>query len=264
MSKVVPLQLNYYYECRFQNFSDGEGKVKLKKAQLQWPANDMKSKSQKYLVRNQSAAKPATYSTTMSTDIPLYETPGALYDDYLEDRHRAFSAMFPEKHSIQQLNQDEWRVKMIPFKILAKNVWPMVDFRLGCKSNGRDYPPEVPQDITTVLELHTTRWELQGIDNIFDPSYFTLAVRGTLYPDRRGNKSRIRGDSEMSISIVYPPAFNLIPDGIRDSLAQGVMAEVAKRMSQNVEGSLLADYTKFKKERSNIKRKNTVALKKED
>ncbi|KAK9040405.1 hypothetical protein V6N11_015567 [Hibiscus sabdariffa] len=227
MSQVVPLQLNYHFERRFQNFRDGKGKGKLKKPQLQWPANDMKSKSQKYL---------------------------ASFDDYLEDRHRAFSAMFPEKDSVQQLNQDEWRVKMIPFKILALKVWPMVDFRLACKSKGKDYPPEVPQDITTVLELHTIRWELQGIDNIFDPSYFTLAVKGTLYPDRRGNRSRIRGESEMRVSVVYPPAFTLIPDGFRDSLAKGVMAEVAKRMSQNVDASLLADYTKFKKERSAIKK----------
>ncbi|KAL4354383.1 hypothetical protein GQ457_06G033590 [Hibiscus cannabinus] len=254
MSQVVSLQLNYHFERRFQNFRDGKGKVKLKKPQLQWPANDMKSKSQKYLVRNEFAAKPATYSTTMFTDIPLYETPGASFDDYLEDRHRAFSAMFPEKDSVQQLNQDEWRVKMIPFKILALNVWPMVDFRLACKSKGKDYPPDVPQDITTVLELHTIRWELQGIDNIFDPSYFTLAVKGTVYPDRRGNRSRIRGESEMRVSVVFPPAFTLIPDGFRDSLAKGVMAEVAKRMSQNVDASLLADYTKFKKERSAIKK----------
>ncbi|KAK8587798.1 hypothetical protein V6N13_086771 [Hibiscus sabdariffa] len=226
MSEAAPLQLNYHFERRFQNFRDGKGKVKLEKPLLQWPASDMKSKSQKYLVRNEFAAKPATYSTRMSTDIPLYETPG-----------------------------DEWRVKMSPFKVLALNVWPMVDFRMGCKSKARDYPPQVPQDVTKVLELHTTRRELEGIDNVFNPSHFTLAVKGTLYPDRRGSKSRIRGHCEMNISIVYPLAFTLIPDGVRDTIVKGIMEEVGKRMSQNVDASLFADYTKFKNERS-PKRRN--------
>ncbi|XP_039011884.1 uncharacterized protein LOC120140988 [Hibiscus syriacus] len=198
--------------------------------------NNMKPKSQKYLVRNKLAAKPATYSTTVSADIPLYETP--------QDGPRAFVATFPGNHGIQQHTQ---------------NIWPMIDFRLGCKSKGRDYPPQVPQDVTKVLEFHTTRWQLQGLDNFIDPSYFKLAVNGRLYPDRRGNKSQIRGDSELNISIMYPPAFTLIPDGIRDSLVKGVMEEIAKRMTQNVDDRRLADYRKFKNERSD-KRRNLTKL----
>ena len=49
--------------------------------------------------------------------------------------------------------QDEWRIQMLPLKLLVLNVWPLVDLRLKCKSGGRDYPPEVPNDITKVLEL---------------------------------------------------------------------------------------------------------------
>lgn len=50
-------------------------------------------------------ASPSTYSSRISTDIPLYEIPGASFDQYLEDKPRVFTAIFPDKHRSQQLNQ---------------------------------------------------------------------------------------------------------------------------------------------------------------
>ncbi|XVE68184.1 hypothetical protein DITRI_Ditri09bG0048400 [Diplodiscus trichospermus] len=233
-----------YFVCRVENFSNGKSQLKLKKPEVQCHAN-IKPKSQKYLVRNELEVKPATY-----TDIPLYETPGALFDEYLEHKPRIFNAMFPDKHRSRQLNQDEWRVQMLPPRLLVLNVWPVVDLRLRCKSRGRDYPPEVPHDITKVLELDITRWELRGLDNVVDPSHFTLTVKGTLYPDRRGNKSRLRGHLEMNISFVLPPVLALVPENVRDSLGKEAMTKLVESMKQKVDGSLLADYSKFKRERS--------------
>jgi len=43
---------------------------------------------------------------------------------------------------------------MLPINFLFLTVWPVVDMRLRCKSNGQDYPPDVPLDITKVLELN--------------------------------------------------------------------------------------------------------------
>lgn len=47
-------------------------------------------------------------------------------------------------------------------------------------------------------------------------------MKGTLYPDRRGNRSRLRGHLEMNISFVLPPALALVPENVRDSLGKGV------------------------------------------
>ncbi|TYH64218.1 hypothetical protein ES332_D07G251100v1, partial [Gossypium tomentosum] len=228
------------------NFSNGKGQVKLKKPEFQCHAN-IKSKAHKYLIRNELAA---TYSARISTDIPLYEIPGALFDEYLEDKPRIFKAMFPDQDRSQQLNQDEWRIRMLPLQLLVLNVWPVVDLRLRCKSGGRDYPPEVPHDITKVLELDITRWELQGLDNVVDPSHFTLVVKGTLYPDRRRHRSRLKGHLEMHVKFILPPALALVPENIRDGLGKEVMTKLVESMKQKVDGSLLADYSKFKRERS--------------
>lgn len=79
----------------------------------------------------------------------------------------------------------------------------------------------VPLKQSKALFLQT-RWELQGLDNGVDQSHFTLIVKGTLYPDRRGNKSRLRGHLEMNISFVLPPALALIPENVRNILGKGV------------------------------------------
>lgn len=50
--------------------------------------------------------------------------------------------------------QDEWRIQMLPINFLFLTVWPVVDMRLKCRSNGHDYPPDVPLDITKVVELN--------------------------------------------------------------------------------------------------------------
>ncbi|KAL4367473.1 hypothetical protein GQ457_05G010030 [Hibiscus cannabinus] len=237
-----------FFSSRAENFRNGKWQVKLKP---EFPCHaNTKSKAHKYLVRNELAA-PATYSARISTDIPLYEIPGALFDEYLEDKPRIFKAMFPDSNRSHQLNQDEWRIQMLPLQLLVLTVWPVVDLRLRCKSGGRDYPQEVPRDITKVLELDITRWELQGLKNVVDPSHFTLDVKGTLYPDRRRSRTRLRGHLEMHVKFVLPPALALIPENIRNSLGKGVMTKLVENMKQKVDGSLLADYSKFKRERSN-------------
>ena len=83
------------------------------------------------------------------------------------------------------------------------------------------YLKTIPVIQSKALVLQT-RWELQGLDNVVDPSHFTLIVKGTLYPDRRGNKSQLRGHLEMNISFVLPPALALVPENVRDSLGKEV------------------------------------------
>ncbi|KZV32922.1 hypothetical protein F511_01433 [Dorcoceras hygrometricum] len=194
-------------------------------------------------------ATPSTYSSRISTDIPLYEVPGASFDQYLEDKPRVFTAIFPDKQRSQQLNEDEWKVHMLPIDFLFLTVYPVVDMRIRCKSNGIEYPPAVPRDVSKVLELEIVRWELQGLDDMLKPSQFSLGVNGALYSDRRGSRSRLKGQLQMSISFVLPPVLGLVPENIRRDVAESVLKRLVENMKQKVNGSLIADYSKFKRER---------------
>ncbi|XP_010029373.2 uncharacterized protein LOC104419414 [Eucalyptus grandis] len=200
--------------------------------------------------RGEAAAgkEASTYKSRIATDIPLYESPGASFDRYLEDKPRVFQAIFPDNRRSQQLNEEEWRIQMLPIQFLFLTVRPVIDMRLRCKSRGRDYPPQIPQDVSKVLELDITRWELQGLDSILQPSHFALGVKGALYPDRHGTRNRLKGQLEMSMSFVLPPMLALVPADVLQSVAESVLTRLVENMKHKVNGSLLADYSKFKRE----------------
>ncbi|XP_024977859.1 uncharacterized protein LOC112515335 isoform X2 [Cynara cardunculus var. scolymus] len=192
----------------------------------------------------------STYSSRIATDIYLYESPDASFDQYLEDKPRVFKAIVPDKRRSQQLDEEEWRVHMLPIQFLFLTCNPVIDIRLRCKSNGYDYPTGVPSHVTKVLDLDIVRWELQGLEDVLKPSEFTLGVKGALYPYRQGNLSRLRGQLTMSITFELPPVLSLIPEDVRRDVAQTVLKRLVENMKEKVNGSLLADYTKFKNEQT--------------
>lgn len=240
-----------FVPCQHQvlagHFSSRKWKEKLNRHERKGHALP-EPKSKQPLIKNQMAMNSATYSSRMTTDIPLYESPGASFDGYLEDKPRVFNAIFPDKRRSQQLNEEEWRIQMLPINFLFLTVWPVVEMRLRCKSGGRDYPPGVPEGITKVLELEVIRWKLQGLDNIFQPSQFSLGVKGALYADRQGVRTRLKGQLEMNISFVLPPVLAMVPENVRQAVAESVLRGLVENMKLRVNSSLLADYSKFKQE----------------
>ncbi|CAI9109750.1 OLC1v1009628C3 [Oldenlandia corymbosa var. corymbosa] len=174
----------------------------------------------------------------------------ATFDQYLEDKPRVFRAIFPDRRRSRQLNEEEWRINMLPIEFLFLTVNPVIDMRVRYKSQGIDYPPGVPRDIPGIVELQIIRWELRGLDDVLKPSHFSLSVNGVLYPERRGARSRLKGKLEMSISFILPAALSLIPEEVRREVAESVLRRLLDNMKTKVNGSLLSDYSAFKREKS--------------
>ncbi|XP_076912619.1 uncharacterized protein LOC143574438, partial [Bidens hawaiensis] len=153
---------------------------------------------------------------------------------------------------VSELNfsQEEWRVHMLPIQFFFLTCNPVIDMRLRCKSNGYDYPTGVPPQVTKVLDLDIVRWELLGLEDIVKPSEFSLGVKGALYPYRQGNRSRLKGQLSMSITFDLPPVLSLIPEDVRRDVAETVLRRLVENMKEKVNGSLLADYSKFRNERA--------------
>ncbi|CAN1121747.1 Uncharacterized protein SYNPCC7002_A1590 [Linum perenne] len=224
------------------SFTTGETTWKKKQWGLQW----YPSRSSRQIKNQISVQNPATYSSSMSTDIALYESPGASFDSYLEDKPRVFQAMFPDKQRSQQLTQEEWRIQMLPINFLFLTVWPTVDVRLSCRNGGRDYPPHIKK----VMELEILRWELKGLDGVIEPSHFSLGVKGALYADRGRTRTRLKGKLEMEISFVLPPVLALVPEDVRNNVAETVLSTLVYNMKHKVNSSLLSDYSRFKAEKA--------------
>ncbi|GMH30214.1 hypothetical protein Nepgr_032057 [Nepenthes gracilis] len=187
-------------------------------------------RSRPIVIKNQMVKQPSTYSSKTDTDIPLFETTEASFDMYLEDKPRVFKAIFPDKRRSQQLSEEEWRIQMLPIDFLFLTVHPVVDMRLRCKSKAQDYPPGVPSHISKVLELHITRWELQGLDDMVQPSHFSLGVHGILFSERHGGRSHLRGLLEMKISVVLPHLLALIPEEVLRTVSESVLRRLVENM----------------------------------
>jgi Protein of unknown function (DUF1997) len=73
-----------------------------------------------------------------------------------------------------------------------------------------------------VVELLQTKWELKGLSSSSLSSQFTLCVKGTLYPEREGKQSHLKGHLEMGISLVRQPLLSLVPDSVLEVTAETV------------------------------------------
>ncbi|KAI8534022.1 hypothetical protein RHMOL_Rhmol10G0055900 [Rhododendron molle] len=261
MGEVVSTVLTCYKSFLFKRNGVKRGGLELKGKRL--PLNPSKlqcregkltrSESRSPLIIKNQMTKPATYSSRISTDIPLYESPEASFDDYLENKTRVVEAIFPEKRRSQRLNEEEWRIQMLPLQILFLTAWPVIDMRVRCKSQGIGYPPGIPQDISKVVELDIIRWELQGLDDILKPSEFSLCVKGSFYPERCGAESQLKGQLQMDLNFDLPPVVSWISEDVRFRVVESGLKRLVENMKHKVNDSLLADYSEFKKEKLKAK-----------
>ncbi|KAG5624229.1 hypothetical protein H5410_009447 [Solanum commersonii] len=100
---------------------------------------------------------------TIVADMPLFESPHASFDRYMEDKPRVFKAISPDNRGTQRLNEEEWRIQMEPIGFLFLTAWPVVNMRLRCKTKGNEYPSGVPNHTSMVLEFKITKWDLEGV-----------------------------------------------------------------------------------------------------
>ncbi|KAL4653821.1 hypothetical protein ACB092_01G333900 [Castanea dentata] len=193
--------------------------------------------------------KPIKYSSRFTSALPLSESPWqASFDQYLEDESRLFKATFTDGEKMQ-ISEDEWRIQLPPLQVLFLKVQPIIDMRLTCKSKGKDYPSAVPCEITKVLELEMTKWELLGVDDVRESFGFSANAKGAIYPDRRGTQSWIKNQFELNISFVLPPALALVPKDVIQDIGVSVIQRLVDDKKQKANDGVLVDYDKFKREK---------------
>lgn len=197
------------------------------------------------------AEKTVSFSSELSTDLPLYEPSEVPFEQYLSDRQRIFQALFPDKKRSEKLNDEEWRIHMLPIEFLFLTAFPVIDMSIIVKAPGQGYPPGISKNVKKVLTLNATRWELRGLDYVLKPSDFVLGVRGALYSENNGVRSRLKGLMEMTVSFVLPPALAVIPEDILKGIGHSVLIQLLENMKGRVNRKVLADYRDYAKEQTN-------------
>ncbi|KAG4914624.1 hypothetical protein AAZX31_19G023900 [Glycine max] len=194
--------------------------------------------------------KTSSFRFRSNANVPLHELPGASFDQYMDDKHRVLRAVFSDdKGTTKQLNEEEWRIKMPPMQCLFLSVNPTADVKLTFKSNGEDYPPEIPHHVPKVLELHFIRWELQGLDTFYKDHYqINIDVRGSLYPERKGKHSWLK--NQMVMKITFCPKVAFIPENLLQDAIELIFKAVWDQTKHEFHDRLLEDYNRFKRNKS--------------
>lgn len=81
-----------------------------------------------------------------------------------------------------------------------------------------------------MLYFLQTRWQLRELETIFQPTSFSLGIEGTLFSDKNGPQSRLKGQMTLSISCILPPAMSIVPEeivkGVTESVSSSTLLEV--------------------------------------
>ncbi|KAL6287831.1 hypothetical protein ACE6H2_012221 [Prunus campanulata] len=189
--------------------------------------------------------EPLTFYFRHTIDAPLYESPRASFYQYLEDEKRVFKAIFQDEEKTQ-LNAEEWRIQMPAMQVLFLSIYLILYVKLRMKSMGKDYPSHVPQDISKVLEIDITRWELLGPSD-YEPRDFSLSIKGTIYSERQGAQSWLRNIFDINISVIVSPLLAWVPDDVMRNITKTLVKTTMDDVKINAR--LLADYDKFKTEK---------------
>eukprot|EP00252_Welwitschia_mirabilis_P001235 TRINITY_DN1112_c0_g1_i2.p1 TRINITY_DN1112_c0_g1~~TRINITY_DN1112_c0_g1_i2.p1 ORF type:complete len:156 (-),score=22.94 TRINITY_DN1112_c0_g1_i2:983-1450(-) len=140
---------------------------------------------------------------------------------------------------------------MLPIQFLFLTAYPVIDMSIVVQSPGQGYPQGISKNVPKVLTFEAKRWDLQGLDYVLKPSDFVLGVRGALYSEKRGARSRLKAQMDINVEFVMPPALLLVPEDILKNVGSAVLLRLLETMKERVNERILSDYRAYTMEQRN-------------
>lgn len=192
-------------------------------------------------------AKDVKFTATLTTNIPFREHPEVPFEQYIKNRERIFHTFFPDRQRYVRLDEEHWRIQMLPISFFWLQVTPVVDMRIWLAEGGAGRAPHAEGAGGTQLCLQATRWVLRGVE--YDPADFALEVRGALHPERIGHaNTRLRGDMDLTVGLAVPSNLMFIPRPTVEAVGSALLRQLLGSMKEKVNSRLLADYAEYAKE----------------
>eukprot|EP00897_Mesotaenium_endlicherianum_P007891 jgi/Mesen1/712/ME000109S_10934 len=196
-------------------------------------------------------ANHVNFSSELMTDIPLRELFQVPFEDYMSDKERLVEAFFPDRQRCERLNDEVWRVQLLPINFFFLTVRPIIDMRIWTPE-----PSQAPLRIvgkpSGLLCLQAVRWDLQGIP--VKPENFILGVNGALYVERPPSGPRLRGVMGLSVSIAVPDSLMFVPRGSIESVGNSLLRQLTASMKEKVNNKVLADYALYARKQAGRRR----------
>ncbi|CAJ2665692.1 unnamed protein product [Trifolium pratense] len=190
----------------------------------------------------------SSFNYKNSVVVPLNELPWASFDQYIEDKGRVLQAIFLEKSTCKQLNEEEWRVKLNPIQVFLVTCQPIIHVKARCIPQYQDYPPEIPRHITKFLEVQITRCELEDLPPNHIPLGLNINAKGIIYLESKGEHNLLKNQLHITLSYVVPLLLKLVPEHVLQNISQSVVRSYVEDICNNgIAVRLLEDYNSFKR-----------------
>ncbi|ESW23233.1 hypothetical protein PHAVU_004G029700 [Phaseolus vulgaris] len=206
------------------------------------------SASRNHRFKCNSISRTSSFHYRSSASVPLHEFPSASFNEYIEDKGRVIRSIFSESAS-QQLNKEEWRVKMSQVEALFLKCHPVIHITAKCKSEFHEYPPHIPHHITKYLEFQVTRVEFPDLNGDYMPPHFNMNAKGVLYLEKKGMHNWMKNHLDVNFNLDFPPLLDWVPHLVLQTILQSVLKNYVDDINNGSAVRLLADYNLFKRKK---------------
>lgn len=168
------------------------------------------------------------FLASLSVQIAVPEQPIPI-QHYLRQPQRLVRALV-DPSQIEQLGEENFRLKMRPLSFLTLTIQPTVDMRVWSEAGG-------------TVRLRSTGCEIRGIEYI--NQRFALHLVGQLYPVQIDNLTHLKGRADLEVQVELPPPLWLTPTPILEATGNGLLKSVLLTIKQRLMYQLLSDYQRW-------------------
>lgn len=165
------------------------------------------------------------FTASQSVEIAVPEQPIPI-QHYLRQPQRLVNALV-DPSRIEQLSEENFRLKMRPLTFMTLSLQPTVDLRVWAESNG-------------TIRLQSLNCEIRGIEYI--NQRFALNLKGHLSPSQLNGVTRLQGRADLEVQVELPPPFSFTPKLFLEAAGNGLLKSVLLTIKQRLLHQLLADY----------------------
>ena len=178
---------------------------------------------------------PTQFNASQSVEITVPEQPIPI-QHYLRQPQRLVNALVDQSR-IEQLNDEDFRIKMRPLTFMALSIQPTVDLRVWAESNG-------------TIHLQSVACEIRGVEYI--DRRFALNLKGYLSPCQMDGKVCLTGKADLKVQVELPLPFSLTPMPILEAAGNSLLKSVLLTIKQRLLHQLLVDYRRWASVQSEV------------
>lgn len=171
---------------------------------------------------------PIRFTASQSVEIAVPEQPIPI-QHYLRQPQRLVNALV-EPSQMEQLSEEEFRLKMRPLAFMTLSIQPTVDLRVWAEPDG-------------TIHLQSVACEIRGVDYI--NQRFALNLKGHLFPHQMDGTTRLTGRADLEVQVELPLPFSLTPMPILEAAGNGLLKSVLLTIKQRLLHQLLVDYSSW-------------------